>query len=656
MNYWRIATASPVVKVADVAANTQEILATAREAAAQGARILLFPELSLTGYTCGDLFLQNALLDKVALALQQLAEELPTSLLTVVGAPMLIGSSLYDCAVMFAGGEIVNVVTKSTLANYGGCHESRYFHSTASLNAVELDMEGSLVPLNALVCLSDASGCSATVGVEFGEDLRSVLPPSREMAVEGATILLNLQAQPEAAGSASAFTSLLKAHSASLLAAYAVASAGPGESTTDAVYGGSCYIAENGTLLASGTPFQRNGQLLLADVDVENLEYSRRFHTSFGELPDLAVYEIIDVDLDETVDVPEDDQAEMLMATAGDMPQTLLRPLDPHPFIPADPVAQKAYCQEVLELQAQALVTRMQHVRSQAAVVGVSGGLDSTLALLVTCRAFDLMGLPRENVYGITMPGLGTSQKTKDLASTLMDSLGITHRTISIKEASQAHLANIGHDGVTTDAAYENAQARERTQVIMDVANMVNGLVIGTGDLSEIALGWCTYNGDHMSMYGVNGSVPKTLIRAVVLTAAEEVGGALGECLTEIVHAPVSPELLPVDANGDIAQKTEEIVGAYELHDFFLYRMAAWGETPTKIYALAKQAFAGVYEEAEIKRCLGIFYRRFFMAQFKRSCSPDGAGVTMLSLSPRGTWKMPSDACMTLWMEEIQQL
>ena len=647
MNLWRLKMASPAVKVADVAFNKAQILTAAEEAAAEGVKILAFPELFLTAYTCGDLFGNRTLIRAAKNALTELAEELPEDMLTIVGAPLVIGGGLYNCAVCYEGGEIVSVFTKTFLPEYEAYFEKRWFRSTFDLDTDEVRIGDEDIPLNCLVRLTDEeSGDSATVGVELCEDMFAPIPPSCSLAVQGAQIIVNTAACTEGYHKNASRRETIIGLSRRLLCAYAHVNSGFGESTTDLVFGGESVICENGTVLAAGDKYSLTGSSCIADVDVEALDRDRqvypRFHDTF----------------------PAEDVNGVVECLIDARQENILRSVDPHPFLP-----KTGDGQDIAMIQAMGLVQRMKHIGSENVVIGISGGLDSTLALLVCTTAFDVLGLPRTGIHGITMPGLGTSDNTKSLATDLMETLGITTKTISIAEATTQHLKDIGHNPENMNVVYENAQARERTQVIMDYANMVNGLVIGTGDLSELALGWCTYNGDHMSMYGVNGSITKTLVRFIVRGYANKLGGRAGEILDQILRNPISPELLPADKSGNITQKTEDIIGPYELHDFFLYHMMRYGRGPADIYALAKIAFGeeagnvpsvdtglGTYDDATIKKWLVTFLRRFFVSQFKRSCSPDGPLAGAFSFSPRGGLMMPSDACMTLWIQEAESL
>ncbi len=635
MNLWRLKMASPAVKVADVAFNKAQILAAAEEAAAEGVKILAFPELFLTAYTCGDLFGNRTLIRAAKKALTELAEELPEDMLTIVGAPLVIGGGLYNCAVCYEGGEIVSVFTKTFLPEYEAYFEKRWFRSTFDLDTDEVRIGDEDIPLNCLVRLTDEeSGDSATVGVELCEDMFAPIPPSCSLAVQGAQIIVNTAACTEGYHKNASRRETIIGLSRRLLCAYAHVNSGFGESTTDLVFGGESVICENGTVLAEGEKYSLAGSSCIADVDVEALDRDRqvypRFHDTFQAEDVNGVVECL-------IDA---------------RPENILRSVDPHPFLP-----KTGDGQDIAMIQAMGLVQRMKHIGSENVVIGISGGLDSTLALLVCVRTFDKLGYDRKGIIGVTMPGFGTTDRTHDNASSLMQTLGISQMEISIAKAVNQHFEDIGHDAAIHDATYENSQARERTQILMDLANKLNGLVVGTGDLSELALGWATYNGDHMSMYGVNASIPKTLIQYLIrYYASMPAFTAQRETLLDIIDTPISPELTPADEMGNIKQKTEDLVGPYELHDFFLYYFMRFGFRPAKIFLLAQQAFGDKYNRETIQKWLKTFCRRFFSQQFKRSCLPDGPKVGSISLSPRGDWRMPSDACSALWLKECDEL
>ncbi len=629
--FFRVAAASPVIRVADCAQNVEAVLAALQSAAADGAGAVVFPELCLTGYTCGDLFHDAALLAAAEKALSCILQHTATlPLVAVVGLPVAHGAALYNCAAVCCGGRLLGLTAKQSLPNYSEFYEARWF-TPAPETPIPLHFAGqdTILGSGLLYRCRDVDGLC--IGVEVCEDLWVPAPPSIAMARGGATVLLNPSASDEVIGKAQYRRNLVKDQSARLYCAYAYADAGEGESTTDLVFAGHNLVAENGTVLDE-TPLFANGTAA-ADVDLDRLLQERRRSTTWTEQPADTV---IDFDMAYTFD-----------------PEKMTRKFPRTPFVPADQGDLARRCETILGLQALGLKTRLKHTGITHAVIGISGGLDSTLALLVAVRAFDALGLPRANITAVSMPGFGTTQRTKNNAESLSRALGVEAREVSISAAVQQHFADIGHDPAVQDVTYENCQARERTQILMDISNQQNGLVIGTGDLSELALGWATYNGDHMSMYGVNASVPKTLVRHLVQYAAGAFGGEIGEILLDVLDTPVSPELLP-PKDGEIAQKTEEVVGPYTLHDFFLYYLLRFGFAPGKLYRMAVRAFDGMYAPQTIWKWLHNFYRRFFQQQFKRSCLPDGPKVGSVTLSPRGDWRMPSDAGLRLWMDELE--
>lgn len=678
--YLRIAAATPKIRVGDVAGNAAAILARIDAAVRAGARVLALPELCLTGYTCGDLFHDRALLRACEAALSGLLEDTSdTPLLFTVGLPVAHRENVYNCVAACCAGRLLGLTVKRHLPNYGEFYEQRWFAPTPMNRAGFIPFAGQdSVPLmdGIVYTCSDPGLEDVRIGVEVCEDLWVPNPPSVDMALSGgATVILNASASSEVVGKSAYRRSLVSGQSARLYCAYAYANAGEGESTTDLVFSGENLIAENGSIVAATPLFSR--EMAVADVDLEKLTAERRrsntwragewcmgrlqtidfSFTEAGEGASVGGESIADAP-DQPAVLPTED-TELLLNSALDV----LRPAPRAPFVPADPARRAASCEEILDLQAAGLKTRLAHTGTRSAVIGLSGGLDSTLALLVTVRAFDMLGLSRTGVHAVSMPGFGTTGRTKSNAERLAEQLGVDFRTIAIGDAVRAHFADIGHDPSVTDVTYENAQARERTQVLMDLSNELGGFVIGTGDLSELALGWATYNADHMSMYGVNAGVPKTLVRHLVSHAADSLGGETAAILRDILDTPVSPELLPPTGDGEIAQCTEELVGPYELHDFFLFHMMRYGFAPGKIYRMACRAFAepGVdgapaYEPATILFWLRTFYRRFFAQQFKRSCLPDGPKVGSVSVSPRGDWRMPSDASAALWLEEIDSL
>ena len=631
----KVAAASPALRVADCRYNAEQSVAAMQRAAAAGVRLLVLPELGLTGYTCGDLLLQPVLQQGALHALQTLlAVSAGLPMTTVAGLPLEVEGKLYNCAAVLHGGKILGVVPKTNLPNYGEFYEVRWF-TPAPAEAKAISLLGQQVPFGTdlLFCCRELP--EYKLAVEICEDLWVALPPSTRHAMAGATVIANCSASDETIGKAEYRRELITGQSARLMAGYLYADAGRGESTTDMVFAGHDLIAENGRLLAETALF--TNEMIVTEIDVHRLTAERR-RTNTWRAADSAGYTIIPFSLPAEV-------------------TTLTRLIDPHPFVPADSAERKQRCEAILTMQAEGLRRRLEHIGCPCAVLGISGGLDSTLALLVAVRALDLLGRPRTDMIAVTMPGFGTTHRTRSNAELLCEKLGVTLRTVSIAAAVRQHFKDIGHDESVTDTTYENAQARERTQVLMDIANRENGIVVGTGDLSELALGWATYNGDHMSMYGVNGSIPKTLVRYLVRHAAETCGDeALAAVLYDILDTPVSPELLPADEGGRIAQKTEDLVGPYELHDFFLDHFIRYGCPPQKLLYLAENAFAGRYDRAVILKWLRTFCRRFFQQQFKRSCLPDGPKVGSVTLSPRGDWRMPSDASAALWLREIDEL
>ena len=630
----KVAAAVPTVKVADVDYNVQQIESLLAQAEGKGVEVMVTPELCLTGYSCQDLFREQLLLDKAEEGIIQLLDftrKLDTIL--IVGAPIVINGLLYNSAVVIQCGQVLGVVPKTYLPNYGEFYEKRWFASAQDLNPTDIYLAGSSVHVSAEpVLFTTVDGVK--FGVEICEDVWAPIPPSNNLALAGADIIMNLSASDELIGKHRYLRSLLAQQSARTISGYVYAGSGFGESTQDVVYGGNAMIFENGKLLVEGERFSLQPQIQIGQIDVEKLRMERRQNTTFINA--------------------QRDASALHVAAKPVVPKEfkLIRDIDPHPFIPKEEDMQST-CEEVLNIQVGGLCKRLYHINAKKAVIGISGGLDSTLALLVTVKAFDKLGLDRKGVIGITMPGFGTTDRTYNNAMKLMQTLGVTIREISIAKAVTQHFEDIGHDIKQHDVTYENSQARERTQILMDVANQVNGLVVGTGDLSELALGWATYNGDHMSMYGVNAGVPKTLIRYLVSYVAGEMAT---DTLLDIIDTPISPELIPADEHGHIKQKTEDLVGPYELHDFFIYYFLRYGFGPKKIFVMAQKAFEKTYDDATIKKWLTTFCRRFFTQQFKRSCLPDGPKVGSVSLSPRGDWRMPSDASYTLWVKECEGL
>ena len=610
-----------------------------RQASEKGVQIIAFPELSITGYTCLDLFAQQTLLNGAEAALLQLVSNTADlDILTIVGVPLRTENRLINAAVVFQKGAIRGVVSKTYLPNYKEFQEQRWFTSATELRESTISIGKEEYPMGSHLLFRSGR---LTAGIEICEDLWVPVPPSSLLTMEGANIIFNLSASNELIGKHAYLRSLICQQSARCMAGYVYASSGFGESSTDLVFAGNGIIAENGNLLAESPRFTMEEQLVISEIDIETLQNDRQVNTSFMYGTSGLPKEKAQV-VDFQVRIPDG--------------FSLTRPVDPHPFTPSGE-ALKERCEEIFHIQVAGLAKRLVHAHAQTAVVGISGGLDSTLALLVTVMTFDALKMPRGQIIGITMPGFGTTDRTYTNACDLIRSLGVTLKEIPIKEACLQHFRDIDHDPSVHDVTYENSQARERTQLLMDVANQKNGLVIGTGDLSELALGWATYNGDHMSMYGVNGSIPKTLVKYLVeWVANHKVDDASRLTLLDIVDTPISPELIPADENGNIKQKTEDLVGPYELHDFFLYHFLRFGSYPSKIYFLAQKAFAGIYDNATVKKWLYTFFRRFFQQQFKRSCLPDGPKVGSVSLSPRGDWRMPSDAVSRLWLEEIERI
>ena len=633
----KVAAAIPGVRVADVEYNRQQIESLIAQAEGKGAEIIVFPELSLTGYTCQDLFRQQLLLDKTEEALLILLDfTRKLDVIAVIGLPVHIGSLLYNCAAVIQHGCLLGIVPKTYLPNYGEFYEKRWFASATDLIPQEIYLGGSPVMVsNEPIVFRTCDGVG--FGIEICEDVWAPLPPSNNLALAGADIILNLSATDELVGKHAYLRSLLAQQSARMMCGYVYSSCGYGESTQDVVYGGNALIFENGKLIAEASRFALEPQMRVQQIDIDRLRADRQNNTTFRTAQDGATARIIYA----KPVTPRDFE--------------LIRPVNPHPFIPADDKMGES-CEEILNIQTMGLCRRLQHTHSDKAVIGISGGLDSTLALLVTVRAFDRLGLSRQGIIGITMPGFGTTDRTHKNAVLLMNALGITQREISIAKAVTQHFEDIGHDKTVHDVTYENSQARERTQILMDVANQVGGLVIGTGDLSELALGWCTYNGDQMSMYGVNASVPKTLVQHLIRFISQETSSPFTSLLLDVIDTPISPELTPADADGNIQQKTEDLVGPYELHDFFLYYLLRWGFRPQKVFILAQSAFQDKYDDDTIRKWLQTFCRRFFSQQFKRSCMPDGPKVGSVSLSPRGDWRMPSDAMSTLWMKDLENI
>ena len=619
----RVAAAIPELRVADCAYNVARMADLVRKGEEEKVQVICFPELSLTGYTCADLFQQQQLLSDAQKALNELQLlTFATSSVIIVGMPVRVQSHLFNTAVVLQGGHVLGVVPKTHLPNNNEFYEKRWFTSGALADSQTITISGEEVPFGTDILFSDGK---FTFGVEICEDLWVPIPPSSQQALHGAEIIFNLSATNELIGKHQYLRQLIEQQSARCNAGYVYASAGAGESTTDVVYAGNGLIAENGKIISASDRFSFDPQLIVTDIDIDRLQAERIRNTNYANDKSARIYRTI--------------QLEDAHFTHYD----LKRIFDKHPFVPSITNRDES-CHEIFSIQIGGLAKRWQHTQSDTVVIGISGGLDSTLALLVSVKTADKLGYERKRIVGVTMPGFGTTDRTYTNAINLMKSLGITLLEISIKDACLQHFKDINHDPKLHDVVYENTQARERTQILMDIANKQHGLVIGTGDLSEMALGWSTYNGDHMSMYAVNSGVPKTLVRYLVDWAAHQLDATSEDILRDILDTPVSPELLPADANGDIAQKTEDIVGPYELHDFFLYYMVRFGFSPSKILFLAKNAYANTYPDDVIEKWLKIFIHRFFSQQFKRSCIPDGPKVGSINLSPRGDWRMPSDA------------
>ena len=655
----RTAAAVPAVRVADIRYNVTEICRLAGEAFEKEVSLVVFPESALTGHSCGDIFGQNILLKGAEDGVKKVLEfSRGKDIVIVVGAPVPYRSRLYSCAVVIRNGNIKGIVPKT----YISAEESRWFSSRADFFSTEVRNDGALLS-NGKDTVRDGY-CGeiryagqktnispnmifgighATFAVELGNDIWAPVPPSSFHALQGAQIIVNLSADRELLMKEKYRADLLTSHSAKTICGYVYASAGFGESTQDNVYAGAASIYENGYKLAENERYQTVSSMIVADIDIERLEGLRRRSSVFANISPTGT--------DASTYYRSYDRRSLGDPYATDFEKVLYRHMEAHPFVPSDDLGYR--CREILEIQVAGLVKRLSHINCQSAVIGISGGLDSTLALLVAVLAFDRIGWSRERIVTVTMPGFGTTSRTRNNATDLMKALGTTLREISIAAACTQHFQDISQDPSRHDATYENAQARERTQILMDIANQTNGIVIGTGDLSELALGWCTYNGDHMSMYGVNAGVPKTLVRSLVKWAAENRFAEVSDILLDIVDTPISPELLPANEKGEIQQVTEDLVGPYELHDFFIYNFMRFGYSPDKIYFLARKAFNGSYDDDIILKWLRTFVRRFFSQQFKRSCMPDGPKVGSVGLSPRGDWNMPSDAWSTLFSSEI---
>ena len=644
----KVATAIPSVKVGDVKFNTRQIESQIALAEGQGVEIIVFPELCITGYTCQDLFLQQMLLESAETAMMMLLDfTRQLDIISIVGLPVVVGDLLLNCAAIIQHGKILGLVPKTYLPNYREFYEKRWFASAQDLRETTVRFAGhriTVTPDPQIFITSEG----AQFGVENCEDVWAPAPPSNKLALAGAELIFNLSASDELSGKHTYLKSLLAQQSARTITGYIYSSCGFGESTQDVVFGGNALIYENGSLIAEGERFSLEPQMRIAQIDIEKLRSERRTNSTYVNAQRNVKYAIRSGRYSVH-------NIEML-APFNRRDFVLEREIDAHPFIPHE-AEMGVTCEEIFNIQLMGVAKRIVHTGAKHLILGISGGLDSTLALLVCVKAFDKLGMNRKDIIGVTMPGFGTTDRTYRNAITLMGSLGVTIREISIADAVEQHFKDIGHDISVHDVTYENAQARERTQILMDLSNELGGIVVGTGDLSELALGWATYNGDHMSMYGVNASVPKTLIQHMVRYVAESgVDEKSRVTLLDIVDTPISPELTPADESGEIRQKTEDLVGPYELHDFFLYYFLRFGFRPKKLFFLACQAFEGVYDESIVQKWLVVFLRRFFSQQFKRSCLPDGPKVGNVSLSPRGDWRMPSDASSAIWLAEAESL
>ena len=637
--YVKVGAAIPLVSVADTKYNVDQMVALAHKAYEEGAEITVFPELCVTGYTCGDLFTQQTLLHEAEMGIARFAQATSEhDTIYIIGAPVYVCGALYNCALVLQQGKILGIVPKCYIPNYGEFNERRWFSTGYNLRLEDnIQYAGQSVHIGSYQIFHTGR---YAFGVEICEDLWSVTPPSSALALQGAEIIFNLSASDEVTGKHDYLRSLLAQQSARCMAGYVYSSCGFGESTTDLVFSGKAFVAENGSILAEAKRFCFDTQMLYSEIDLDKLRMERRGNTTFATAQ---------ADL-----FPK--ATHVHTAPVNDRHCTLTRYYSRLPFVPQGELLD-AHCNEIFNTQVAALAKRLTHIHCSKVVLGISGGLDSTLALLATVRTFDRLQLPRTGIIGITMPGFGTTDRTYLNALSLMEQLGTSMLEISIKDACIQHFSDIGHDISIHDTTYENGQARERTQLLMDVANRENAIVIGTGDLSELALGWATYNGDHMSMYGINAGIPKTLVRHLVeWEATHTYEGAIRNILLDVVNTPISPELIPAKEDGTIKQKTEDLVGPYELHDFFIYHFMRSGYTPSKIFYLACRTFEGEYDKATIKKWLTTFFRRFFQQQFKRSCLPDGPKVGSVSLSPRGDWRMPSDASAARWIAECEQL
>ena len=618
--------------------NAEVIIKEIKKAETLGVSIVTTPELSLSGYTCGDLFLQEQLLDDSIKALEQVLNETKDiDIISILGMPLRHDNQLFNCAAVITKGKILGVIPKTYIPNYQEFYEARWFSSSKELITEEIEILGQLVPITTNILFQDKTLKEATFGIEICEDLWTVNPPSNNHALAGATMIFNLSSSNELIGKQEYRKSLVSSQSARTISAYIYASSGVMESTSDILFGGASMIYENGSILAENKRFELESNIITADIDVLKLANDRIKNRSFMKNTNLEEYKIIKLDIKDNI-------------------KELNREYKEYPFVPSNELERNKRCEEIIEIQSTALARRLIQVGNPKCVIGMSGGLDSTLAFLVIVKAYEKLKRNPKDIIGITMPGFGTTDRTYQNSIDLVKEYGGTLKEISIKDAALLHMKDIGLPETDRSITYENIQARERTQILMDVANMENGLVIGTGDLSELALGWCTYNGDHMSMYAVNTSIPKTLVRYLVAWIKDTTDGKKKKVLQDILDTPISPELLPPDEAGNILQKTESSIGPYVLHDFYLYHFLRYGATPKKIYTLAKHTFKNSFSKEEIKKWLKVFIRRFFTQQFKRNCIPDGVKVGSISLSPRGDLRMPSDASMEAWLKELDQI
>lgn len=634
----RVGAIVPKLSLANPLKNALEIVEQVTKAYKKGVAIVTTPELSLTGYTCGDLFLQDALLNEAEEALEKLVEETKElNIITILGMPIRHDNQLFNCAVVIEKGKILGIVPKTALPNYSEFYEKRWFSSSKDLKTYEIELLGQTVPISPNLLFQDTEKPEFTFGIEICEDLWTVTPPSDHHALAGATMIFNLSSSNEVVGKQEYRKNLVMMESAKTISAYIYCSSGMMESSSDLLFGGASMIYENGSFLAENKRFQLESNLITADVDVFKLASDRRKNKSYMNKTGDLEYKMIKVDVSDSI-------------------KELQREYREYPFVPTGEEERKKRCREILEIQSSALARRLLQLGNSKCVIGISGGLDSTLAFLVIVRAYEKLGRDPKDIIGITMPGFGTTGRTYKNAKALVKEYGATLKEISIKKAASFHMKEIGLDENDRSVTYENIQARERTQILMDVANMEHGIVIGTGDLSEIALGWCTYNGDHMSMYAINNSIPKTLVRYLVKWVADTNSGTRKKILDDILDTPISPELLPPDEAGNILQKTESSIGPYVLHDFFLYHFLRYGTAPQKIYFLACHTFQNSFRKEEIKKWLQVFIKRFYTQQFKRNCMPDGVKVGSVSLSPRGDFRMPSDANYQNVLAELEKI